>query len=323
MHTWRAYTLKHLDQGEHMLNRGLALHVAGLLLAVAATTAAHADFADDLTIIPSIGIQLKQLKFDEDLFVPADGPIPAETVSGSFDADVPSYTVGLTVGYKRGYVALKYEDTLSSTSASSQVPFTNRTFFDTVPVDVDIEREDFSATFGMRVVGDLNVFAGYMKGETVVKPDRVGACLSDPFLDLATNCAFGGNLALVHFALGREPYEQIYEEDGWFVGVSYAWVLGDAGALSVGAAWANLDGTYEDNFLPEDNEDFDYRGDADGLSLSITWTGMFTDRVGYFIDLRRQQYEFDGKDKSGNFPGWEVETEETIVGLTAGIRLVL
>ena len=78
-----------------------------------------------------------------------------------------------------------------------------------------------------------------------------------------------------------------------------------------------MDGEYKDNFATP----FKYEGDSEGLSLGLTWSAPLTDNIGYFLDLRYQKYEMDGKDKLGGFSaGSTVDTDEQLLSSSAGIQ---
>lgn len=124
------------------------------------------------------------------------------------------------------------------------------------------------------------------------------------------------------FDFGRK-YEQTYKEDGIFVGGSYGWKLMDTGTLSFSMAYADLDSTYEDNYFPEDGDDFKYTGDADGFSFGLNWSQPLTEHVGYYLDARTQKYEANTDDDNGNFPGTKSDVKETITTFTAGVQWYL
>ncbi len=294
-----------------------AVSAAALLLT---QPAAAAGFFEEVTWVPQIGVQYKNLEFDQKLF--QDG---VEVDQGDLDADVPSLALSFTGIYKKAYLSLKYEQSLSDAHADSDVPFTN--------ASTEVERRDLTLTFGYNVWNNLNLFVGYMEGKTTFTPeprcpvdDSLGN--GSPFicdLDFAadTGFEFEGNLAQALLTEGRGDYEQEYEEDGWFVGAGYAWSIKDTGTLSVSLAYADLDSVYEDNYFPEDDADFRLKGDADGFSLGINWSQPLTKRLGYYLDLRTHQYDADTKDDNGNFPGLEAESEETITTFTAGLQWYL
>ena len=194
----------------------------------------------------------------------------------------------------------------------------------------NVEREDFSVTAGYNVWGDFTLFAGYMDGETTFTPEP--ACPTrggDTDFPICGTDGIGlpsvdGNLAQDHFVLGLPAYEQTYEEDGWFLGGSYAWKISDVGTLSFSLAYADLDSTYRDNFGGKGSGgDFKFDGDATGLSYGISWSQPLTKRMGYYLDLRSQDYDIDSKDSNGNFPGAKASSQEVITTFTAGLRWLL
>jgi hypothetical protein len=155
----------------------------------------------------------------------------------------------------------------------------------------------------------LGVFGGYLDGETELSPDP------DPSFDNGN-----GNAAWQQHALGGPTYRQTYGEAGWFLGLGYGWSIGQAGLLSLTGAYAFMDGSYKDNFVG--GEEFKYEGDSTGYSLALSWFGGITKHVGYYVDLRRQVYDFEGDDKTGNqdFANTSVKTEEVMTSITGGLE---
>lgn len=250
---------------------------------------AEESFFDKVTWAPTVGVQMRNLSFDQDLNDPANlTGLGAGTSSGDFEVDMPVLSLGLTAVYDRYYVALKRDDSFDDALTNTSVPFTGG--------KSSVQREDMSITFGMNVIPNVNVFIGYMDGETTLKN-------------------------ITGFVPPQSSrYTQEYKEDGLFIGTSYALPVQDVGTLSFSFAYAFMDGTYEDNFAAFPNLDFEYEGDSEGLSLGVTWSAPLTETVGYYVDLRFQQYDFEGDDGNGNFPGTDVETEEQIVTYSAGLQ---
>lgn len=265
------------------------------------------SLAEGWSFVPSIGFQLKNLSFEQDLSV----PVFERELSGDLSVSLPTLAVGFVVAYDRFYVSLKYENSFES-NADSDVPGTAAIDFSASPplvtkAETAVTRTDFSIAFGYNAWRGLNVFVGYLDGETELTPDPI----TTP--DGATN--FAQN----QWEKDGSTYRQTYQETGGFVGVSYGWVIGEAGTISVSGAYAFMEGTYKDNYYAGK---FRYEGDSQGLSLSVTWSAALTDHVGYFVDLRRQAYDFDGDDDTGNsdFSDSDVKTQEVLTGLTAGIQ---
>jgi hypothetical protein len=288
-----------------------AIASASLLL----SQPASAGFFEDVTWVPQVGMQYKNLQFDQDL-VGVDEP-----TDGDLDVNLPSLTLAFTAIYKKAYLSLKYEGTeiFDDAHTDSDVPFTNSS--------TAVERTDYTFTVGYNVWGGINLFAGYLDGETTLTPEPL--CPTADFVDVPfPDCGPGffeestlhGNLAQDHYVLGFSDYEQTYSEDGWFLGGSYAWKISDVGTLSFSLAYADLDSTYEDNFGEKNfGVDFQFEGDATGLSYGINWSQPLTDRVGYYIDLRRQDYDIEAEGTI-NFPDATADSEEIMTTFTAGIQ---
>lgn len=270
--------------------------------------------AKDWSIVPNIGFQYRNLEFDQK-FSNLNTAFP----EGGLTVDLPTISTGLTFIWRKLYASLKYESSFEA-NADSDVPFTGyESFVGDVPaldrkVQTEVTRTDLSFTVGYNIWAGLNVFGGYLDGETELTPD--------PSLRIFDN-GIAQNLAQIERDFANSEYRQKYTEEGWYLGVSYGWAILEAGTLSVSGAYALMDGTYEDNAVPDSNgqgTDFKYEGDSTGYSLAVSWSAPLTKHVGYYFDLRRQAYDFDGDDKSGNFPGSSVKTEEVMTSLTGGIQ---
>ncbi|MDX1733550.1 MAG: hypothetical protein R3228_04255 [Halioglobus sp.] len=298
---------------------------------LSAQAASAGNVLEEVIWVPQVGVQWKKLDFEQAL--PDPGSSEGDVLEGSLDANVPSMVVSFTGIYKKAYVSFKYEDSLDNVSTDSDVPGTNG--------PTDTERKDFSITVGYNVWDRLNVFAGYLEGETKLRPDPTCPadlpggvqvdnpdCGRDPALGAGPQRTLNGNLAQDHFVNQQagfpvSAYKQEYKEDGWFLGASYGWRLMDTGTLSVSLAYADLDATYTDNYLVGTGfpDVYDYDGNADGFSYGINWSQPLSEKVGYYLDLRTQQYEADLEDQTGAF--LDVENEEKITAFTAGIQLYL
>ncbi|TGD72732.1 hypothetical protein E4634_14535 [Mangrovimicrobium sediminis] len=295
--------------------------LCGLFLlagSAACSQVAAESFLDEIAWVPQLGVQYKQLEFEQDIRG------LARTLNVEMDADLPSLSAGLAAVYRRGYVSLKYEGTYSNVKADSQGSLTN------ARTPIEAEREDYSITAGYRVWRTANVFAGYLVGETTLTPlPRCPLDISEeePVCgDLGSAIIPGsGNRAHYHYVAGLPKYEQTYREDGWFVGASYAWNVFDTGTLSVSFAYAFLESRFNDNFggPKEPQYHLDLEGDADGFSLGLAWSQPLSQRMGYFVDLRTQQYEATTSDDSGLAAGSVTDTKETMTTLTLGVQWYL
>ena len=260
----------------------LVLSVAAAIAAPAAMAESEGKKATKLVIVPSIGYVTKNLDFKEKLTNSL-----GESVKGDLDVDVPVIQLGLALGYGDFGFAVKYEDSNDDIVASTDVPEAGP--------QTRVSREDISFTLNYKVSPSFSVFVGYMKGETEFTP-----------LPFTGTDGLGG-----------------IEEDGLFYGAAYGIPFKELGGkLTFSVAFADLDGSYEDNYLPDQDGDFDFEGDSTGLSLAVSWSGKLSKNVGYSLDLRKHSFEMDGKDKSGNFLGSKVETEEDITSMSASVRYI-
>lgn len=277
------------------------------------TSHAMASFWDEVTLIPSIAYQNKHIDFDQEYTAGKFAGRQSE-----FSTDIPTVNLTGTAVYDRFYLSYKFEKELTSaTTGVDETPERgNQKYFLNTPAgdETDIEREDQSITFGYNAWQNLNVFVGYMKGKTTLSPDAMcpGICTTPM-----------ANLAYDHHVVNIGSYEQEYTEEGFFAGLSYGYRVSDIGTLSASIAYASMDGQYKDNYAALPAENFDFEGDSTGFSIGLTWSAPLTDRVGYFVDLRRQAYSMDAKDQTGHaqWLGSEVETDETMLSATAGIQL--
>lgn len=306
---------------------------SALILAAPVALADEEEEGGGLVLIPSIAYQHKQLSFDQKY-----KDLPVKIINGNnvseqgrksdFDVYLPTINTSLTAAYSGAYVALKFEQSLAEshvevdeTRPPARSAMSDPYYLNVPHHDTDVEREDYSVTIGYNVWAGLNIFAGYMWGKTELTPEPT--CYTFPVPCSALN------LAADRENSGYSPYQQIYREDGPYVGFSYGWVIADAGTLSVSAAYARMDGRFKDNYITPPppagygDESFDFSGDSTGSSLGITWSAPMGESSAYFLDVRQQKYSMEGKDHgtvSTAFDTVEVETDETMLGFTAGLQ---
>ncbi len=319
----------------------LAVVIAGVA-ASASNMAVAEDGGSQLVWVPSIAFQMKELSFDQQYS-------GNNTNSADFDANIPMLNLGLTVAYSRFYMSLKLEksvaDGYSSTQETDRSSSGESNLIATEFTEVGVGREDKSFTIGYNVWDRLNVFVGYLDGETTLNPEP--GCLDPLTLNPVASCS-NANRAAVQQSIrygfesfGIDPvadlerYEQVYTEKGPFIGLSYAWQFSNTGTLSISAAYADMNGKYVDNADDPNNtfpsatmptesafQEFHYEGDTTGTSLGLTWTAPLGDNSAYFVDLRRQSYSMEGEDQTGSFlyQGTSLKTDETMLGVSAGLQ---
>lgn len=294
-----------------------------LLLLLLVTGSAAAE--DQIVLIPSIAFLEKKLDFHQ------KNGSGANAVETEFSALMPMLDISLTAGYQKWYLTLKYDDTFTavSTDTDEEPIITSsgnaRYFWQPPGTDMQVEREDKNITMGYNVSGGLNIFAGYMEGETTITPPPTceNPVIYTPFPPVTQIFCQSYNLAWLRLrdhntnnpGMPLDDYVQTYTEKGPYVGFSYAWQPMGLGTLSFSAAYAQMDGTFKDNLTGAGG--FNAKGDVDGVSAGLTWSQPLSERTAYFIDVRRQQYDMDSKDKQS---GFSFETSETMTGLTLGIQ---
>jgi hypothetical protein len=311
-----------------------SFRISALSVAVMAGCLSSTAQAEDWLFVPSVAYQQKELSFDQRYS-------GADTNRADFSASLPVLSFGFSAVKDKFFISLKHESNVSDTPTTTDETDRSQTLqFNLMAVagsQVDIARQDQSLTVGYNVWRRLNLFAGYLDGETDVKPEPFCA---DPgqvegFICTRVNRAFqqfflGDN----GFVPNQPEYIQSYSESGPFIGASYAFEVADYGSLSLSLAYASMDGEFRDNANDPDNafQDengaanfvaFHYSGDSVGTSIAATWTGSLGDRAGYFFDVRRQSYSMDAEDQTGLpfYEGISLSTDETMTGVAAGMNL--
>lgn len=306
-------------------------------IAIIATLSASSAFGDDdvsaLNIIPELSYQDKHLSFEQRYSGNA-------TNNAKFDVHMPMLNAAITLAYKRFFLKAKVErsmaDISTTTTETDRSVLLQSNLISLEGSEIDVERSDDSFTFGVNVWRSLSLFVGYLDGKTTLVPD---AFCADPF---STTPCSRTNRAFQQYYLGdagfvenQAEYKQTYSESGYYIGGSYSFQIKDYGALSLSIARADMDGEYRDNANDPTNAyaepssgaptfvAFHYKGETLGTSMSIGWSGTLGDSAGYFVDIRRQKYSMKGEDVTGlpNFEGVKLNTDEEILGISAGVRL--
>lgn len=190
-----------------------------------------------------------------------------------FDATFLMTGIGLTSTYDRFYVDLSYQD--SSTESDS---FSGAGFYEKFKGD----RRDYSSTLGMKILDKQgNIYIGYKNGKTSGK--------------------------------GNAGTHLTFEEDGFFIGASYGWVIADTGFLTINTAYADLDGNLKETPGPAypAGLNMDADSEATGLSYGISWVSMISPAMGYSIALDANSYEFDHLKDNSTIKPLPSKIEET------------
>ena len=312
-----------------------------LVLSVSVLVFSTKAYSESINFRGSLGFQLKNLTFDQEYSTDGISLNEAE-----FTATLPVLTASVTGIYQKFFLTLKIEKSFSATTTTDETDRSrpNEISANLIALEgsnLEVERQDVSVTFGYNLWRSLNLFVGYLDGATKLTPH--------PFCANPAEGCTRLNRAYQQFIVGDffpeeniPEYEQNYSEQGFYIGSSYSWIFEDAGALSFSAAYASMDGEYEDNasdpvfFFDEslgrernvwDNSltQFRYEGDSSGISLGLTWSGALGEKSEYFFDARLQQYSMEGTDVTGQaiLQNVDLETEETMTSFTAGLRIYL
>ncbi len=176
--------------------------------------------------------------------------------------------------------------------------------------DVDAQHSDWALSLGYRITDQWSVFAGYKSGKTEsdqsfhinrVPPDS--RLIQD------------GNFAIK------------FDQDGPFIGTSYSFLVGP-GALTIKAAYAYLDGTYNSDFnsvcRPPNSvcptapapalQQFSLSGNSNAFSFGLSWTQSLAYNLGLSVGANYQQYKFDtsGSGTITNTLGGNVSQSTTV-----------
>jgi hypothetical protein len=198
-----------------------------------------------------------------------------------FDFDETLYIGAFTASalYRDTFVSVALETSLSSEDAGLRVrtePFPGPGMplaLDST-TDFDLERIDYSITVGQRVWRGLSLFGGYRYTEFELK-------------------AQGPNIL-------QEETDSKYTEEGFFLGTSYSFRVGEWGALSFSLGYAFLDVDFSQsnvNTMPVPEffalQEYSFNASATGTSYGIAWTGNLTGDWGYQLSLKHQDYSSD------------------------------
>jgi hypothetical protein len=229
---------------------------------------------DEVSIVGGVAYNLKNEDFD---------------IAGKpFKPEFTTIDWSIIAAYKSSYVKFNFDQ-----SIKDSVQIDNSTG-DGGSVDNQallFSREDIGLTFGYSVLDNLSLFVGYTRGETS------GTGISGYRFESVSGGLDEG--LLVHLQVR-------IKEQGPFVGASYNYYLQDSGSFSFSVAYAQLDGevSVKESITRINNGVVIYnnqiaKGDADGLSYSITWIDQFSEDMLYNISLKVTDYTFDAPEIPG------------------------
>lgn len=204
--------------------------------------------------------------------------------------------IGTTVAAGQFFGDLYYQSTLNDVASSEteqQSPDFNTRFG-----DVNAQHSDWAISLGYMITDQWSVFAGYKSGNTEWDQVRQRNFLP-PESGLAQSSKINGQ----------------FDQNGPFVGTSYSFLIGP-GALTFKAAYAYLDGNYEDSLLvgyPSPPQSIGYKldGNSNAYSIGISWTQPLANNMGLSLGANYQRYKFE---MSGG-------GSETINGVATGLTV--
>jgi len=140
-----------------------------------------------------------------------------------------------------------------------------------------VEREDYSATLGYKVLDGLVMFAGYRIGQTSIEE-------------------------FTRYSTGSSARESIkFNANGPFVGLSYSYPISEYGQLGINLGYAQLEGEYTQRLVGSTGST-DYSGSTAGLTYGVNWRGKIYKNLGYSISADKFDYQFDFDPENGVLP---------------------
>lgn len=268
------------------------LHIVVMALLLPPILWPGISFAGDILFIPRTSLTISQYNFTQSKRPGALAP------TGINNNEFPEVNFNVTfkmlgIGgsfLKKGYYfdafyqkSLKEED--SFTLEDPALPLPGGRFTENFKGD----REDYSVTFGMKILDKrAGVYIGYKDGKSQ--------------------------------ASGDQGQELKFQENGFFIGGNYGWLITETGSLSIKLAYAKLDGdltetsnnpAFASPAVLATPLDTNASSDARGLSYGVSWSSRVSKNFSYTIGLDRKKYTFKNvKDSNPNtIPSDEFEEE--------------
>ena len=193
-----------------------------------------------------------------------------------FSIDPIVFRVGGTIAYDRYFLDTYYQATTEDSAFQS---------FPSIRAveSWQAEKREASLTFGASVTDTGYLFLGYRDHQQSAK---------------------GANNS--RYDLGH---------NGFFLGGSYGWPVGDAGILSINVGYALLDVELNEKLfgavVPE------AEGDGQGYKFGIVWSGQFSETVGYNFSFDSYRYKHELENERERLSVTILEEEVSLrLGLT-------
>ncbi len=247
--------------------------------------------AVDFVFVPRIGggIVNYNINWDADALL-ADGQREKTKVFDLSDT-MPFGMIGGTLAVEDWYLDLQYKGSDIGTDHNQ-----TRHAFGGTRYKNRFDLNDVNVTIGYRITDNLQAFAGWMNRKTNIQ--QTG---------------------------GTENNDYSFKSDGWFLGGSYGWFVGN-GRLSAKAAYVRLEGDVDIKY--------DFGGSiyklsasdsvSDGYSLGVNWMQPITDRLSYSLSLDGYHYNFNNFNMrhQGERTGTRQDVEETAYTFQAALVYV-
>ena len=273
-----------------MVVAGLILSSTGIFLSTAR--------ADEMTFTPRASLSIASYEFSQ---TSRPGALAPTGINNNdfpevkFDVTFKILGVGATF-FKNGYYfdlalqkSLEEEDSFTLNDPGLPGGSFNENFKG--------DREDSSMTLGRKILDNRGaIYIGYKTGKSE--------------------------------ADGNQGQHLSFEEDGFFIGANYSWVIPDSGVISVNLAFADLDGeltedvtnpAFESPAVLDVPLDINASSDAQGLSYGISWSSRLSNSLSYTIGIDARSYTFDNIVDSNPATITSAEFEETFISTSASL----
>lgn len=265
--------------------------VSGLIFSCSGIFLSSAN-ADEMTFTPRASLSIAAYEFSQTARPGALAPTGINNndfPEVKFDVTFKILGVGATF-FKNGYYfdlalqkSLEEEDSFTLNDPGLPGGSFNENFKG--------DREDSSMTLGRKILDNRGaIYVGY----------KIGKSEAD----------------------GNQGQHLSFEEEGFFIGANYAWVIPDSGVLSVNLAFADLDGDLKEEVTNPAFEspavldvplDINASSDAQGLSYGISWSQRLSNSLSYTIGIDARSYTFDNIVDSNPSTITSAEFEETFI----------
>ena len=248
--------------------------------------------AQEWSLVPRLGVGVMDYSLDVPTRSITINGTPVTVNEFKFDAELKFISIGATVLKDRFYVDVYGQISDNDNSAGTNEIVRDSNFVDFVEEQELNRREDYSITFGYRVVDFANIYAGYRIGKT----------------------SFGRGTLGTNFD---------FDEEGFFIGGSLLWPISDVGVIAVNLAVAELDSdididvTFEGSPLPPESFSDKASSSTTGISYGISWNSRLTDKLSYAISFDGHNYKF--KDPNGDNSEFTGDVDEEIFTLRASL----